>query len=661
MIKSAIRNPQPPSAMPLSPLTDSLVENETNLRDYWCVLVRRRALILGLTCLAAITTAIFSLLQPNIYQSKATLMPLAKSSGGLYALGELGGLLPSGLGTAAKESPAGRMLAILSSRTLAEDVIQRLDLLPRLFAKKWDAAKQQWRTDKSPTLHDAVRVLGNIVSISDKKNGVLTITVEHSNPDLAATIANQYTDALQHILNDNAFSLAKKNRLFIEAQLQKTRRDLTAAEEALRQFEQEHQIIALEAQAEAAVKAFAMLQGEIMAKEVQLGVLQRSMTGSSREVTLLQEELQGLRAQLGRMQHGVAASRPAAGKNPQHTQAFPSFEQAPEIKLWYARLHREALIQNKLFTLLVQQLEQVKIEEARDETAFQVLDHAIPPDKRSKPKRSQSVLLSAIVGVFVGIFVAFVREYLGPTIRTREQVERQVGIPVLAEIPPAPSQKRRRRLAASPQTELVLHQPAGTPLVEAYRYLYARLQHRNGQRAPRTILLTSPEPDAAVATTAVSLGLAAAGLGVKTLLVDGNVYQPVLHRLVQTPLTPGLGDVLVHPEDWQKGVYTTAVDHLYLLPAGTVTPAARPAFHAAALDTLLAQCQSAYDFILLTAPPVLGLSDAALLGGKVEAVCLVLTCGLARLDATAEAKAALEAVQANVIGAILIGSAPRVL
>ena len=76
--------------MPPSPTTDSFVEDEINLRDYWRVLVRRRALILGITCVATIATAIFTLLQPNIYQSKATLMPLGKSSAGLQIV--LGGL-----------------------------------------------------------------------------------------------------------------------------------------------------------------------------------------------------------------------------------------------------------------------------------------------------------------------------------------------------------------------------------------------------------------------------------------------------------------------------------------------------------------------------------------------------------------------------------------
>jgi uncharacterized protein involved in exopolysaccharide biosynthesis len=125
-------------------------EEEINLRAYWHVARQRRALILGLVVVVTVVTACLTLLQPNIYQSTAALMPLGASRSGLPTamLGELGGFVPSGVGVGnllGKESPTDRLLAILHSRTLAMEVIQSLDLLPILFAKKWDAEKRQWQ------------------------------------------------------------------------------------------------------------------------------------------------------------------------------------------------------------------------------------------------------------------------------------------------------------------------------------------------------------------------------------------------------------------------------------------------------------------------------------------------------------------------------------
>jgi uncharacterized protein involved in exopolysaccharide biosynthesis/Mrp family chromosome partitioning ATPase len=597
----------------------------------------------------AVATAIFIWFQPNIYQSKATLMPLEKTTGGLRdMLGDMGGLFP--LASIKQESPAERIQAILNSRTLAEDVIQRLDLLPRLFAKKWDAAKQAWQIPNPPTVYDAIRELKNVVTINaDRKAGVITITAEQSNPELAATIANQYIDTLQRLLNTNAFSLAKKNRLFIEAQLEKTRQALTMAEEALRQFEQEHKIVALDAQAEAAVQAIASLESEIMAKEVQLRVWQRSVTGASREVTLMQEELQGLRAQLAKLQ-STSEPSPAVANHVQTFQAFPSFEEAPEIKLQYTRLQRETLIQSKLYGLLMQQLEQGKIEEARDETSFQVLDKAIPPDKKIKPRRISTVVLATMVGAFLGVLAAFFRDYTDATIRTREQVERQFGMPVLAAIPKvAPS---RRRSTASVEDDLIFQQSPGTPLVESYRYLHTRLQHDRKGRGVHTVVLTSTGPDDAVPVVVTNLAMVAAITGRKTLLIDSNLHQPTLHRLLQCPLAPGLTEALAFPPEWQKGLHTTAVEHLQLLPAGNPSLGST-GLTLVAVDDLLAHCQGAFDLILIAAPPVLGRSDTALLSSRADATCLVLTCGVSHLESITEAKAALEAVHTHVAGAVL--------
>ena len=306
-----------------SPATRAVAEDEINLREYWHMLLRRRWFIVRTVCAAVVLTVVVTLLLPNIYQSKAVLIPLGKPTNSLQsALGELGSLLP--IGMASTENPAIRLLAILQSRTLAEDVIQRLDLMPLLFASDWDATEKRWQTDEPPTMAEAVKTMQEEVvgSAWDELKGIITLTVEYTDAELAAAIANAYVEALQRSLNENAFTLAKKNRVFIEVQLDKNRQELSASEEALRQFELVHGIVALDVQAQAAVTAIATLEGQIMAKEVQLGVLQRTLTGSSREVYLLQEEIKELRTQLTRLQQGDAAAAAASEAQRQASQVI---------------------------------------------------------------------------------------------------------------------------------------------------------------------------------------------------------------------------------------------------------------------------------------------------------------------------------------------------
>lgn len=617
---------------------------EFTLRAVWRVLAGHCRLILGVAMVVTLAATLFTLLQANIYQGTTVLMPLTASRSGLSAaLGELGGFLPVGAsGLLGKESPSDRLLAVLQSRSLAFDVVQHLNILPIFFASQWDADQQRWRKSPPPTVQDAVRRLNKIVSITANRQGVITITVEHTDPALAAAIANRYPQALQQVLNENAFTTAKKNRLFIAAQLDKTRQDVAVIETALKEFEQTYKIVSLEDQTSAAVEAIASLEEKIMEKEVQRSVQQRLFKGSSREIYLLEEELNGLRAQLTRLQRGSPRPPGAPDTKAADNDGWITADEVPDVKLRYGRLMREVQVQGKVYTLLVQQLEQAKIEEVRDETAFQIIDLAVPADRESKPRRVQTVALAVFSGLFLGIMLAFFREFFDGTVRSKDQVERLLGLPLLASIPaPAAPHQKDARLPLS-QGEVT----------EALRYLYTRLRHLQGQ--PQTILLVGTAPEDDTPSLLVQLALVAAHAGEQVLIIDGNGQSPTLHRLLQLQLTPGLAEILATPEHWQQGIQQTSIENLHLLAAGTPLPDPLGTLEASAFAKLLGHYKAVYDLILCTAPSFPRYTAAAVLGSTADATCLVLASGLSRLDISLEAKDTLEAVQAHVAGAILI-------
>jgi capsular exopolysaccharide synthesis family protein len=190
---------------------------------------------------------------------------------------------------------------------------------------------------------------------------------------------------------------------------------------------------------------------------------------------------------------------------------------------------------------------------------------------------------------------------------------------------------------------------------DALRYLHTRLKRSNGTHRIQTLVLTSPSTEEETAATLVHLAVVTAGIGEKTLLVDSNLRSPELHTRLQCSVTPGLGDILADPEGWQQAIHTTSVHNLHLLPAGLLTPQRLGSLESSAFDVLLAHLRSTYDTVLFAAPPVLSCTDAAVLSTKVDATCLVLTYGVSRLESTLEAKAALEAVQSKVLGAVLTG------
>jgi capsular exopolysaccharide synthesis family protein len=266
------------------------------------------------------------------------------------------------------------------------------------------------------------------------------------------------------------------------------------------------------------------------------------------------------------------------------------------------------------------------------------------------------------VSAFVGVLLAFCREYLDTTVHSKEQVERLVGLPLLATIPTLASPERRRRRPQEPlgQANGSVPWPLNTPMTEALRHLHTRLRHLNGQQPIQTVLLTSAGPDDDTALLLVQLAMLAASTGEKTLLIDANLRHATLHSLLHCHLAPGLAEMLATPEHWQQGIQHTSLNSLHVVAAGIVTSTTPISLDTPAFDVLLAHYKAAYDFILCTAPALPEYTDAAVLGHRADATCLVLTCGVSRLDTILEAKNALEAVQAKVAGAILTdGSSER--
>ena len=398
-ISKQITDPRPPTP-------DPYIEDEINLLDYWRVIRKRWRIIAGIFGISVVTAAIISLLMTPIYQAKTTIMPVESSGGNLSSalqnLGSLpfvGGMVP-GIGGAS----ATKLVAVLKSRTLAEDVIHALNLT-RIFFKD--------KKDKPPSLEDAVESLTDITKIADdKKGGVISISVEYKDPKIAADIANHYTTVLQKFINENTLSMAKRNRIFIEDQLEKVKRELKEAEEAMKSFQTDKKIVAIDAQTEAAIRVLADLKAQITAREVQMGVMKQFSTAANPDVLRIKDELRELRKQLTMVE--------SKRGNPE-TMALPSLSESPALGLQYIRLKREALIQEKVFELLTQQYEMARIDEAKEDITCQVIDRAIPSEKRIKPKRRQMVMLAGAVSLFAGVFLVFFLEYAANLKEPKEQ------------------------------------------------------------------------------------------------------------------------------------------------------------------------------------------------------------------------------------------------
>jgi uncharacterized protein involved in exopolysaccharide biosynthesis len=183
--------------------------DQPGITNYWQPVWQRRALVAAIVAVSVVATMIVSLLLPKYYRSEAVILAVAPESGGLGATlsaSPLAGAFSGSLG--GLSSPADKILVLLKSRTVAEMVVKRFDLLHVFYEKKWDAVKKEWKDpEKPPLLEDAVRTLGrDVVQFRKSKEGAISITVEWKDPKLAAEMANYFVVSLAEFMKDKSMN-----------------------------------------------------------------------------------------------------------------------------------------------------------------------------------------------------------------------------------------------------------------------------------------------------------------------------------------------------------------------------------------------------------------------------------------------------------------------
>ncbi len=196
-----------------------------------------------------------------------------------------------------------------------------------------------------------------------------------------------------------------------------------------------------------------------------------------------------------------------------------------------------------------------------------------------------------------------------------------------------------------------------SPVSEAYRTLRTNLSFLSLDEPVKTLVLTSPAPDEGKSTTAANLAVTIAQAGRSTILVDGDLRRPVLHTLFDLNQEPGLTD-LVLDENAHPALQQTQVEGLQLLASGPIPPNPADMLGSKRIDSVISTLVEMADFVLFDAPPVIVVTDAAVLGAKVDGVLLVISAGKTRRDHAQRAKEMLERANVRIVGAALT-NAPK--
>lgn len=295
----------------------------------------------------------------------------SKSSTIFSQLGFFGGVDTS--------SPSQNILPILESRALAEKIIKKYDFKKNLYPDLWDEKNQKWLIadpKEIPTREGSIDNLLSLVSFTkSEKNPLIEIKVEMQEPKIAADLANYYTTELRSYLNENTLTKAKTNRIFIEKQMKQNKTNLIKIGKELSKFYSANKVSDIEAALD----------------------------------VLTEEDVSDIPAPDAATKNDSLKKNPATVEMPiDPTQAIGSVPQ--NIYLEYL-VGKFKLIQ-QIQTQLIQQYEVAKMEEAKEDLVFQVIDPAYPPSVRFKPQRKRIVMATFFGSCILSVFYAFFRDYL---------------------------------------------------------------------------------------------------------------------------------------------------------------------------------------------------------------------------------------------------------
>jgi succinoglycan biosynthesis transport protein ExoP len=691
-----------------------MAQYEMNIRDYWLIVRRRRMTILGCVVLTMFFAFFIGRQKAPDYQATAAV----KFEQSVALTGLLVEVLSYNSGDNIETQAT-----LIKSYPILEEVARRLGRVPRTVSGE---AVRESRAYSAQLDNLASKLRTSRVG----GTSILEITATSGNPlearDLANTVAEVYRD--YNKANRNA--RVTEARKFIEGQLREVEGRVRRAEEEVWAFRDANRIISPGAESSMLLSLFTQVRGDVEKARQQrieleqiLRRLERTDAGSvsdrvyietqnpavtrllatqtelllernnlALEVTERHPRLQAIDDRLREVRRELrreVAAQIAQLRNREEILARQEGEllqrnrEVPAVELSLQRLQRDAKVNDDLLTLLKTRHQEALIKESEGIEEVTIVRPATEPGAPVGTGLANTLLVGALLGLVLGLGLAFLQETLDTSIGTIEDVESYLEVPVLGIVPHIDPRETMQRLierrptlaqmdpeALQSHALLITHFDPKSPVAEAYRTLRTHIQFARQDRGGKVLVVTSPTLQEGKTTTIVNLAITMAQSGQKTLLIGGNMRRPSIYRFFGIEREPGLSDILVGNARWRDCIRTVAdilmgrfemedimaspgLDNLHIIEAGPIPANPSELLSTSALGQFLSEVSAEYDIVLIDTPPVLPVTDSAIVAGQADGVLLVYQAGKVGRLVLKRAKAHLESTRAKVWGVVL--------
>ncbi len=684
-------------------------DDAIDLRHYWQVIVRRKGAVLTFFAIVVVAAMTATFLSTPVYRAGLTLQierqeaqvveyqgvtPTETSADAKDFYQTQYELLKS-------RSLAERVIEQLNltGHPLFRQEKEEKGFLDSLFQSQAQA-RPAAATDVGREMDVAVKIFQANLTIEPVRNSRL-VKVHFDSPDprLAAAVSNNLASAFINTNLERRMEASSYAKTFLQERLQQIKVKLEESEKALVGFARSEQILKGDESQGGSVDTMVMeefttalakaqqerIRAEATYRQMQAGDLQglgqvldskviqefkalRARLEAEYQENLkiykpsyprmlqLQSRIAEVQAkideELDNIRRSIRASYEAASAQEGMLQAKLSESKSNVLgvqdrSIQYNILKREVDTNRQLYEGLLQRLKEVGVAGGIGVNNIAVVDKAEVPDTPFKPNIKLNALIAIFLGLFGGVGLAFLFEHLDDSVKQPDDIEKQLGLPVLGIIPMVKGMDDERNLVFE---EL---QDSRSGFAEAYRSVRTALQFATPEGMPRVLMVTSPSMGEGKSTTALALAINMAQAGSKVLLIDADLRKASLHKRLNLDNTIGLTNYLAgtaRPSDVAKA---TEVERLFAIPSGPLPPNPAELLGSNKMVALLNLGAEKFDQVIVDGPPVLGLADAPLLGSITDATVLVLESGCTRRDFARSAVKRLNHTRSHLIGGIL--------
>jgi len=444
-----------------------------------------------------------------------------------------------------------------------------------------------------------------VIAEKGKQSGIITSTLQGADPLLTATILNEINNFYVRQNVERKAAEAEKSIKFLNTQLPELRKQLEGAEVKFNKFRNQSGTFNLSAEAQGMLDQSVGLKVKLLEAQQKRQDLQARFTAQHPTVQVLDAQIKNLTQQINAME-GKAKS-------------FPNVEQD------LLRLTRDVKVNNELYTSLLNSFQQLRLVKEGKVGNVRVVDVAAVPEQPVKPQKAMVLALSGVLGVLVGLGLAFLRNSLRPGIKNADDIEQHVGLHVFATVPHSGDQTQLTVESKDKSTSmhLLANLLPNDPCIESLRSLRTALQFAMLDAPNNIVLITGPTPGIGKSFISANFAAVLAAGGKRVLLLDADLRKGHIHESFGLPRGHGLSELISGTQTLAQVTHPNVSQGLDFIATGPLPPNPAELLMSPATVQLLQAVGANYDMVVIDTPPVLAVSDTQVMASLAGSVFMV--------------------------------------